>query len=247
MKYFLLLSVFFYSCLNANSQCIPDTSITHNQPGTYPDVNIGLPHATVGQPYATVIQIKVLTDSTIGPLTGIVDSIVVTNVSGLPAGFSYSCNPPSCSFPGGSNACIDLTGPAPSISGTYPLVVNSVIYYKLTGLPQTLQNDITGYQIVIDPMVGIDNLDKNFFGVGQSIPNPGKDYIAIPVSLNAADDFTLTVSNLIGKKVLEQKISLQRGKTNIPVDIRELQSGIYLYSLTNGKYSVTRRMIISKD
>src|SRR4051812_1294579 len=123
----LFTAILSLGVLYSYAQCIPDTSITHNEAGIYPDSATGLPHAVVGVAYSTVIQLKVLTDT-----SGVtVDSIDITNVTGLPAGFTYQCTPSSCHFPGGSDACILLTGPAPTVAMAgqiYPLTVNATLY-----------------------------------------------------------------------------------------------------------------------
>ena len=249
MKVFIAFVFLLMWYTITSGQCVPDTNITHNSPGTYPDTITGLPHSYVGQVYSTVIQVKVLTDSTIGSLTGIVDSIVIENVSVLPSGFTYSCTPSGCSFPGGSDGCITLTGVAPTsqMIGTYPLIVESTIYFKIFGTPQTLQNNITGYSINIDATTGISAFDKFHFGVGQNSPNPSKDFTLIPITLSQSDEVSLTIVNLIGKKVLSHTYNLQKGKTNISLDLHSLQPGIYLYTVSNGATSVSKRMIISND
>lgn len=249
MKFFSSLIFLVMSNMITWGQCIPDTSITHNRPGTYPDTITGLPHAFTGQAYSTVIQVKVLTDSTSGGLTGIIDSIVIENVTGLPTGFSFTCTPSGCSFPGGSDGCITLSGAPPTILmvGTYPLVVQSTIYFKVFSTPQTFLNNITGYSIIIDTTTGLSALEKVNFSAGQNIPNPAKDFTLVPVFLSHPGEVSLTVVNLIGKKVLSHTFYLQKGKTNIPLDLYGLQPGIYLYSFSNGINNVTRRMIISND
>ena len=65
-------------------QCVPDTNIT--SPGYSPDSATGLPHAIVGVPYSTVVQVLVPATYT----TYNLDSVVLGSVTGLPAGFSYS-------------------------------------------------------------------------------------------------------------------------------------------------------------
>ena len=249
MKAFIVFIFLLISSIITSAQCVPDSNITHNRPGTYPDTLTGLPHAITGQTYSTVIQVKVLTDSTIGTLTGIVDSIVINNVSVLPSGFSYSCTPSGCSFPGGSDGCITLSGAAPTLQmiGTYPLIVESTIYYKIFGTPQTLQNNITGYSIIIDTTTGISAFDKFHFSTGQNSPNPAKDFTLIPVTISHPGEVSINIVNLIGKKVLGHSYNLQKGKTNISVDLHNLQPGIYLYTVSNGATSFARRMIISND
>jgi hypothetical protein len=96
----------------------------------YPDTITNLPHAIVGVPYSTVIQVKVLTDTNTFyqglPIHACFDSIVITNVSGLPPNYTFSCTPPSCGFPGGGDGCILLSGPAPTsgqLGMIYPIMV----------------------------------------------------------------------------------------------------------------------------
>ena len=249
MKFFSTLILFIFSCLISSGQCLPDSGITHNDPGIYPDSLTGLPHAVTGFPYSTVLQVKVLSDTIVPPFQAFIDSIVIDNVSGLPLGFSYLCVPASCSFPGGSDACILLQGPSPSMQmiGTYPLIVHTIVYFKIAGTPQSQVDDNDDYSIMIDTTTGISVYDKLNFSVGQSIPNPAKDFAIIPVSLSRQDEITLTIVNLIGRKVIRKMYNLQRGKTNLSVDIRGLQPGIYLYTLSNGVNTFARRMIISND
>jgi hypothetical protein len=249
MKFFTAVCFFILAGLLSFSQCIPDTNITHNDPGTYPDSATGLPRSLVGQPYSTVIQIKILTDSTVGSQTGVVDSIVINDVTGLPTDFSYLCTPGSCSFPGGSNACILLQGLPPTISmvRNYPLIVHTTIYFKLGGTPLQLQDNNDDYSIRIDTTTGIGSIENVQFNVGQSLPNPAKENALIPVTLSRPDDVNLKIVNLIGKKVFSKTYSLPRGKTNIPVDLKELQPGIYLYTVSNSLNSIAKRMIISND
>src|SRR4051812_36879308 len=142
-----LLACFLLFSVYVSAQCIPDTSITHNQPGFYPDTITNLPHAHIGAAYATTIQFKVKADTTFSGIPVPIDSINVQNVTGLPTGFTYLCTPSNCSFPGGSNGCIYLQGPAPTSAmiGTYPIVVQVIAYGTVLGQATSLPANITGY------------------------------------------------------------------------------------------------------
>jgi len=109
IKRLLILSVIFLTGIltNSNAQCVPDLTIT--DPGIYPDSATGLPSGVVGTPYSEVIQAKVFTDTTLNGLPVVISNITITSVSGLPPGLTYSCNPSTCIFPGGSNGCILLS------------------------------------------------------------------------------------------------------------------------------------------
>lgn len=249
MRILSLLLFLFLTADFATAQCVPDTSITHNDPGVYPDTITGLPHSYVGVAYATTIQIKVLTDTVVGGLTVPVDSIVVNGVSGLPSGFTYVCTPSSCSFPGGSDACIYLQGlpPTGAMVGSYPIIVQVTAYGVLFGTPTNVPANITGYSIEIDANTGISDLNTPTFTVGQNSPNPAHEYTVIPVNLTRNEEVTVTVSNLLGKKVIEHTYNLNKGRNTINVDVHGLQQGIYLYTISVGRNNTTRRMIISNE
>ena len=248
-KIYLMIAICIAFVSASSAQCIPDTSITHNVPGIYPDTLIGLPHSYVGVPYQADIQVKVFTNTTYMGVPATIDSIIVTSVAGLPPGFVYSCTPSNCLFPGGSDACILLSGSAPSagIVGAYPLTVNTTVYGKVFGVPQSIPQPITSYTIYIENNVGISALSNLSFLVGQNVPNPASENTLIPVNLPHSSLVHYTVSNLLGKKVIARELILQKGSNTIPLNLQELPAGIYLYTITYGEQSLTRRMIVSEN
>lgn len=250
MKFFTTLLLIISAINFSSGQCVPDSGITHNIPGTYPDSATGIPHAVVGLAYSTVIHANILTDTTVGPFFAVIDSIVVENVTGLPTGFNYTCTPNTCGFPAGTNGCILLEGPAPTLGmvGSYPLVVNTRIYFKISGVPQNQADYIDDYILTIDSTTtGISSPEKIFFTAGQNIPNPARDHTLIPLTLQKSGEIKFTLTNLIGKRIIDRTFNLQKGKTNIPVDLHDLQPGIYIYTFSNGNNTIARRMIISRD
>lgn len=248
-KLVTLIAICFAISNSGFAQCVPDTSITHNDPGIYPDSATGLPHAYVGLSYLADIQVKVLTDTTYMGFPATIDSIIINSVSGLPAGFSYSCTPSNCIFPGGSNACIQLTGAAPTsgMMGVYPLTVNMSIYGRAFGIPQTVLDTNDSYIIYIENNVGITPITNLNFTVGQSNPNPATTVTFIPVDVPRNVVVHFTVSNLLGKQVISHDVNLQKGSNSIPLNVLNLQPGIYLYNITYGGNSITRRMIVSEN
>ena len=105
--------------ITANAQCSIDTLIS--SPGIYPDSITNLDEAFVGQPYITQIDVLTPLDTVVNfnglTLNVTISHIDLTSVLGLPNNFSYSCNPPSCSFPGGTYACAEIFSTVdPSVS-----------------------------------------------------------------------------------------------------------------------------------
>ncbi len=246
----LLISFLFFIASGSFAQCTPDTAITHNVVGIYPDSATGLPHAIVGTPYSTVIQLKVLTDTVVLGSPATVDSVVITGTIGLPPGFSYNCTPSSCHFPGGSDACITLTGPAPTagMAGMiYPLTVSVTSYGHLGIIPASLPTDITRYRIVVDPLTGISTLSNEKFDVSQNVPNPFSKTTEISFNSPSNELLTLKVSNLLGKVVFSKSVFSQRGLNKITLSSKDFDAGIYIYTIGNSRTSITKRMIVSNE
>jgi hypothetical protein len=239
------------------AQCVPDTSITHNDPGVYPDEITNLPHAIVGIPYVTTIQLKVLTDTTtmIGPITVpvTIDSIIAITITGLPPGYTYTCTPPTCVFLGGSDACILLQGPAPApneVGMVYQIHVEVMVYGHITGTGTTLPpqaSNIDYYFIQVDDNVGITAGSFAKFDVLQNKPNPFHGISTVEFTSPAASGVTLKVSNMLGKVVSTKTLWAKSGVNKIALNAKDYQPGIYFYTIGNEKNSVTRRMIVVNE
>lgn len=250
MRRVLLLLTVLFQCAflsRVQAQCTPDPVVTGGVPGIYPDSLTGIPRATVGIPYSTVFQINVPVDTTYLGLPAVIDSINVTGVTGLPAGFSYACNPGNCSFPGGTDGCFVLEGSAPTSGqiGSYPLVVNLMVYGRVLGVPQTLPSSNDNYTLYIDQNVGLGSVVPSGFFVSQNLPNPFGNITEVIVGSPSADRIVVTIADLLGNIVRTESYQVQKGQNRIQFRADEFQSGVYLYTITNGKQSYTRRMIVS--
>jgi len=231
----------------AFSQCVPDSSITHNTPGIYPDSATGLPHAYVGHAYSTDVHFFVPPDTVYQNLPVTIVSIDVTGVTGLPPGFTYTCTPSNCVFPGGTNDCVLIQGPAPTTGmiGNYPLEFDLTIHGDLFGTPQTLLDVVDNYTIVIESTTGLWSLSSGNFAVKQNAPNPFSRYTNIPVNSKSSGMVSLKVTDILGNVVLFEDREVQKGVSNLTVDAAKFEAGIYLYTVSDGRNSVTRRMVVS--
>lgn len=238
----LLFAILFLSGITFKvySQCIPDPTII--DPGIYPDT---LPPACVNVPYSTTIQVRVLTDTVVGGLPVVITSIKILSVTGMPAGFSYACVPGTCIFPGGSNGCIQLTGNATSI-GSFPLTVTVITNGTIFGIPAPPDTStVTGYSIQVNSCVGVaENVAPLNFDLMQNNPNPFDKFTQVTFTTPENGNFELKVFNLIGKEIHRETIIGKAGANVIRLDAAEFVPGIYIYSLNNGKTTLTRRMIV---
>lgn len=240
----LLVVLTLFISGQAFAQCVPDPSYT--VPGIYPDSAAGIPRAYVGVPYVTDIQFRVPTDTIYQGLPATIDSINVINVTGLPSGFTYSCTPSGCSFPGGSNGCMQITSANPLTAGVYPIVVEMTVYGRVFGFAQSIPATNDNYTIYIDNQVSVISPSVTAFNVGQNAPNPSKGLTEIPVSSPSAGYVDVKISDLIGKVVYTAKVHVPKGNSLIPINTASMRKGVYVYTVSNGGAAVSKRMIIAE-
>lgn len=177
MKKLLLSSILLFSVLStcqiAQAQCTPDTSIKST--GIYP---AAFERAQEEKPFSQVIQYFITKDTAVTyqgfPITATIDSLVITSVKGLPAGFSYACHNDKCLAKGGESGCATISGtPAAGSKGAYPLTVYYDIYAHavLFGTPigQSMKDSTTRYTLFVDAATGLNSVSEEVF---QIYPNP---------------------------------------------------------------------------
>ena len=239
-RLYTLLTVVLFSGA-VFGQCVPDPTIT--VPGYYPD---SLPYAVVGVPYTTDIQ--VLVPATYSGFS--IDSVRLDSISGLPAGFTYSCNPTTCRFMPLVNACLQITGPAFSASAAgnvYPLTMHLRAFVHLGPFPIDTAQSVTQFAIVVDQASGLQTLSKTRFDVSEVSPNPITDQSLLAYSLPAAAGVTVKISNLLGSVLSTRHISSSAGRNTITLNARDYKPGIYIVSLSDGKSTLTRRMVVKNQ
>lgn len=127
--------------------CTPDPSFTNA--GVYPAT---LPAACANVPYSVSITLVVPLDtifqSPFGPVTVPIDSVVLSNVMGLPPGFTYQCEPATCAFPGGASYCILVSGTS-TVADTFSIDIFTNTYLTVIGTPQIIPTNFTGYYDLI--------------------------------------------------------------------------------------------------
>ena len=74
-------------------------------------------------------------------------------------------------------------------------------------------------------------------------PNPAGNVVTLNFDAEEKADIQLTVFTLTGKLKLTQPILLQRGRTSFALDIGNLNPGVYLVRISDGKQMFSIRMI----
>lgn len=249
LKKLLLFAAFAFLVQQANAQCVPNTSITI--PGIYPDSATGLSPGVVNQPYNQVLQVKVPSDTLVvifgGPTMVTINSITLTSFTNLPPGVTYACNPANCVFPGGGNGCALLSG-TPTQAGVFnPIAITTTSATVFGTTTFTQEDTIDYYTIVINnASTGIHNNPGLKFELFQNDPNPFSSYTNISFHCPVPMTVTLKVFNLLGKEVYHKSYISNTGRSSIKLEGDDFSPGVYMYSLSNGISTFTRRMVINK-
>jgi|WetSurMetagenome_2_1015567.scaffolds.fasta_scaffold25134_2 hypothetical protein len=93
--------------------------------------------------------------------------------------------------------------------------------------------------------VGINNKQDNSILVSQNYPNPVKDHSVVNVNLKTSGNLSLTVTSVVGQQIMNISKGYQvPGSYQFTIDGSQLTPGIYFYTVTAGKSSVTKKMIV---
>ena len=253
MKKILLTLTLAFAFIGAQAQCTPDPQFTIA--GIYPDSATGLPNAMVGQAYNEVITIIAPLDTT-GSVASvtipvIVQTIELTNVTGLPASFSYDCANSNCTFSGGSTSCAVLSSSSPTVAeiGSHQIIFNTtttVTVPSLGNITQTQYDIIDYYYINVSNATSVINQFNDFtFELKNIYPNPVNDNAKIQFISGNSADVVFSVFNHLGEKIEEKYIAASRGINDIEISANDYANGMYLYSINNGIQIVSKRMIIA--
>ncbi|MEO1052224.1 MAG: T9SS type A sorting domain-containing protein [Bacteroidota bacterium] len=83
--------------------------------------------------------------------------------------------------------------------------------------------------------------------LNQHYPNPATDYTTIPFYSNTENKLVqLRVFNQLGEEVMANKKMFGEGYQALELDVRELPSGIYYYTLNINNFDKTRKLIIHR-
>ena len=106
---------------------------------------------------------------------------------------------------------------------THEPVLNNMVYLAVSPMPVDVAENVA-----------------EAFEVAQNVPNPAVSSTTITVATKTTSDINLSISNLLGQ-VVYQEISSAH---SFNVDVTNLDSGIYFYTIEIGNSSVTKKMLV---
>jgi hypothetical protein len=244
--------------------CTPDPSYQGSMGGIFP-----LPYDPVDNPtggiqdsaclnqnFQFVFTVIVPDTLQLGPTMMVIDSFHITNVTTLPSGFSYACNTPDCSFPGGQTGCLAIFGNAnaPEDIGPHPIVIHAKMYTGGIGVfmpfPSPFQYPSYLYILPEDsPNCSIFNSAfelNSAFGPLHIFPNPFTGQTAVEIYSRQSGDCRFRVFDLMGRTVHNQNLRMAEGLNIVPFNGENLPEGLYLCSFTDGASVASGKMIVRK-
>jgi hypothetical protein len=223
------------------SQCTPDPNCTTP---VCPDTIDNLDTAYANSMYEQVITLNVPPDTNLNSIYATVDSVIFSNIHGLPTNLSYACNASNCVLLGGNKYCIKISGiPVISDTGLHNLTFQGIAYGTALGSPATIPYPITGFRIYVANASSIKE-KVDLISKVSNVPNPFSNSTEVFFSSKIGGKADFLVYNLLGRNVHAETIQVNPGQNSFLFEADKLPSGIYMYSLRINNSVVTKRMII---
>jgi len=240
---FLIVTGIFFTNSKIQAQCTPASSLPGF--GIFPDT---MAQATRNISYQQVMQFEAPIDTMItvpnfGKVNAKIDSIKITNVLGLPSGFTYQCNTSNCKVNGGEIGCVLMSGTT-SQTGNYPLKVLIHTYGRANVLGSWLtmsQTDTNAhYFILVNNPTGIFELIDRSQPI-KVYPNPAQNKLYIDAKPIGTSSALVKVFDVQGKLLMENPIDVYN---NPSIDISILHSGIYFSEISDGTKIFRAKFIV---
>lgn len=83
-------------------------------------------------------------------------------------------------------------------------------------------------------------------GLGQNYPNPFSESSTVELNLKQSCNLTLKVSDLAGRVIYNSSYQGKPGLNRLEIDGSKLNTGVYLYTVSDGVLSATKTMTVRK-
>lgn len=273
---FCLLSVGAYAqyCGNIGNpsganQCTPSGLLT--KPGLSPASYDSLPPVNNGEVSTTVIQFKNFDTLTFGGQLLTVQWLRLDSIGNLPSGLCWATNKANNTWDNQEDGCIKVNGTTCSAPGQHKL---KIIVTANVGVPiqtdadaanlkyyvrvkntndaetpidstQTSANPFIAYGGPANCTVGIKDVQSNINTLNV-VPNPFNNRAVVSFYSDKAGVMTEKLTNMIGSEVFRKNTQVTTGLNTTTIDRNDLPTGVYFYSISDGKSVATKRVVISE-
>ncbi|MDX2003418.1 MAG: T9SS type A sorting domain-containing protein [Chitinophagales bacterium] len=257
----------------AQAQCICTPIDTFTEPGLYPEPeDLGCIPQNVDT--SIVINFKNYNTTSVSGINITVDSIRIDSIINLPCGFEWKTNTDDRKFNNSESGCITVQGITSDPVGQYKLDI--YVSAWINGLATPIQYTAEGLGLRYDVRVnasagascpdidstsngltascrktewscvnGIEEVANNVSKI-SNFPNPFNSNTEIIFAANEAKTYTFRVFNILGATMHTETVDVVPGQNRISFDAKNLESGVYFFSLSNGQSSVNSKMVVNK-
>jgi hypothetical protein len=255
---------------NADAQCLPIDTFT--QTGFYPKPD-SIPCLAKTEWQQITLQFKNYKTFDFQGTNITINSITIDTLNNVPNVYCWITNSPNNTIPGDSVGCITFAGTTTSDTGQYKLKIyvsaNTSIGplngLEASSLSPTFRFDLrvinlgencppidtnkvgntSGVHAPTACWTGLDEVNEPI-GDLSNYPNPFNGTTDIVFVSMESKDYTFRVYNLLGTEVHSETVRTVTGQNTINFNAKNLESGVYFYSLSNGKHTYTNKMVVNK-
>ena len=252
------------------SQCSP-AGLT--KPGLSP-VSDSLPVLINGTVSTTVIQFQNFDTIRFGGQLLTVQSLTLDSIGNLPSGVCWVTNVTNNTWGHMVDGCIKVNGTVCSTPGQYRLKIivtanigvpiqtdagAAGLYYYVrvknsgnadTPVDTSGQTANTNILVPYGPAAvcggsGIYDPSSNINSLNV-VPNPFNNKAVVSFYSDKTGIMTERLTNMIGSEILRNSIEVRMGENTSTIERNNLPTGVYFYSLSDGKSVATKRVVISE-
>lgn len=237
-----------------------------NKTGIWPDSATNFVSGTVNSAYGQNITVKVPKDTTQNGFKICFNRVELSTPTGftnfnlppglnLLAGTSVTNAAGTFKFPGNANTCAVISG-TPTSAGTYMLQFKVQPYLTPSPGACPTNPNVTGgnaivgpttlsyYKITIAAVAGVKEESNSRSIQLTNTPNPFSGKTSIKFLVKEESSVKISVYNILGNKVFEDKLKSLPGENSYDLDGSEWSNGIYLLTLQYKNHTETKRMIV---
>lgn len=257
----VLVASAVFTATFANAQVCTPSATLPVESGFDPDYE-NLPCVVRGQAYNEVIYFKNFEEAALTYLR-------VDSINGQPVGLNWQMSVPAANDPrtlgSGERGCIGVSGTTNDTAGIYKLRIKACV--KATVVPNEICDDVDGliatfidlgllpdtttfeYFIrVIEPggvCTGVNSVNEiaNVKGLDVS-PNPFSNTAKISFTTATAAKYTARLVDVLGKEVYNETLNATSGSNEFSLNRNNMTTGVYFFTLTDGKSVSTKRVVI---
>ncbi|MEN9523292.1 MAG: hypothetical protein RL065_1669, partial [Bacteroidota bacterium] len=116
-------------------------------------------------------------------------------------------------------------------------------------VPQTITQMVNWYKLIVDGngtgIVLPDNFDENNFSVLDVKPNPANDEFSFNYFVPKSSNVVITLTDLVGKTVVKNVVSSDKGMNTQKLDVANFSNGIYFLTIENEGKKLTKKVTVS--